>query len=187
MLPRMRVKSWIRRIPLILPELGAGGKDDFKRRDIERLFEISRSQATAVMKIAGATVRAGAEAIVSRENLKFYVERCPEAQRFIAEMERDAALREKLAGAKAYLHYRSIPISVKPVDEWATFDDLPNVSLIPGELRIVFSDQVDLLATLYRLAKAAANEFDRFSRMCEIQKAAISTAAPALVQKAPAA
>ena len=44
------------------------------------------------------------------------------------------------------------------------------VELGPGELRVQFTDAFDLLGRLYRLAQAAGENFEQFSRLIESEK-----------------
>lgn len=157
----MRIKSWIERIPLILQRLETDGKAVYTRPEIAELFKIGSSQAANLMKIAGAEVRNGIEATVTRANLKFYIERCPEAKHYLDELERKAKLAARLRQA-------AVPIiGVKAADEWTRFEDLSNVAIAVGELRIVFSGREDLLHTLWQLGRAIGNEPDLFAQLCD--------------------
>jgi hypothetical protein len=156
-----RTKSWIDRIPLILQHLETDASPVYDRRGVETLFGIARFRATELMKIAGATVEHGKEASVTRQNLKYYVEHCPEAKLYMEELERKEKLASRLRQAAHPIH------GLRDSDEWTRLDDLPNVAITPGQLRIVFTSRDDLVATLYKLAKAAANEWDQFGQMCE--------------------
>lgn len=162
-----RVKSWVERIPLILQHLETDAKAVYTRAEVEVLFIIGRSQATNLMKIAGAQVRNGAEAAVGRDSLRYYVERCPEAAAFLAEQERKKKLAKRLHQTAEELRLKDVKIpGVKPRDEWTRWRDLPNVSITPGTIQIVFADEADLLHTLMQMLKAVANEPDVFALMC---------------------
>lgn len=170
-----RVKSWKDRIPLIIQHLDSACLEEYTRIDIERLFIIGRSRATDLMKIAGATVRPGAEASVSRKNLRYYVERCPEAKQFLDEQERKAKVDAKLQQAAGDLRLRSVAIpgvSEKQFHEMAfqaRWEDLTNVVFERGIVHIAFTDEADLLQTLVEMNRAMVNEPELFRQMCETE------------------
>lgn len=162
-----KIKSWNTRVPLIIQHLETDGKPVYTRAEVEVLFGIGRSRATALMKTAGATVRNGAETTVSRDNLRYYVERCPEAQRHLAEIDRREKLARKLRQTTEELRQKDVPIAgAKPQDEWIRWVDLPNVDIGPGMMRITFGDSRELLHALWLVSRALANEPELFEKMC---------------------
>jgi hypothetical protein len=104
---------------------------------------------------------------VARTNLRYYVERCPEAHAYLAEEERKRKLAKRLQQTTEELRLKATPIpDAKPADEWTRWQDLAGVSLEPGVMRIVFADQRDLLHTLWLVSRAAVNEWEEFGRAC---------------------
>lgn len=165
--PPSRVKSWTVRIPLILQHLETDSSPVYTRAEVEALFQIGRSRAIDLMHIAGAKIREGAEATVSRDNLQYYIERSPEAHAFLVEEERKKKLAAKLRQTSEELRQRGVPIpGLKPSDEWTKWTDLPNVAVTPGLMQVVFDDQTNLIHTLWMISKAIANEPDVFREMC---------------------
>jgi hypothetical protein len=153
---------------LILQHLEVDTQSSYTRLEIQQLFIIGRSQAIDLMRIAGADVKVGTETTVSRDNLRYYVQRSPEAKGFLAELARKRILAEKMRQTSEELRARAIPIpGVKPQDEWTRWRDLPNVAIRPGSMRIAFSAPDDLIHVLWQLSKAIANEPEVFQRMCE--------------------
>jgi hypothetical protein len=163
-----RPKSWLVRLPLIVENLEASAIESFSRPEIERLFQISRSQATQLMSVAGA-VRPGpgVDATLSRENLLFYLRHSPEGQDAMVEVARRKRLGATIKQADKDLIFHTVQIPCTEADEWAGFDDLPNLSLTPGVLTVVFSDPLDLMGQLYRFAKAAGADWEAFLQMYE--------------------
>jgi hypothetical protein len=139
----------------------------YTRVDVAELFIIGRSRAADLMKVAGAEVRNGTEATVSRSNLRYYVERCPEAKAFLAEQERRDKLARQLKQTAEELRLREIQVPADLRDTWTRFKDLPNVELAPTRLCITFHGTAELLRTLMRVAQAMANEFERFVEICD--------------------
>src|ERR1035437_4637248 len=165
--PLPTIKSWSGRIPLILQHLETDTWRFYTRRDVEVLFGVGRSQAIDLMHIAGADVRNGAQTTATRENLRYYVERCPEAQAYLDEQDRKRKLATRLQQTSEELRQRAIPIpGVKPADEWTKWEDLPNVAVEPGLMRIAFYGYVELLNTLWLVSRAMANEPEALRGMC---------------------
>lgn len=161
-----RISSWTTRIPLILQHLATDAKPVYTRPEVAALFNIGRSRAADLMKIAGAEVRNGAEATVSRGNLRYYIERCPEAKAYLIEQERKEKLARQLVQTAEDLRLRQIEIPAQRSDRWARWKDLPNVELAPGRLTITFGDAGELLRSLLKISQAMANDFEAFVEIC---------------------
>lgn len=176
-----RPKSWIPRIASILNHLESDTTPEYTRQMVEDLFKLGADQASQLMEVAGWSERPqpGIGGRTARASLLFYVRNCREGQDAIREIERRERLGRTLDAAKGDLKLRSVALRVTRRDEWASFEDLPNVSIKPGMVEVAFApgDPVDLLDTLYRLVKAAGNDFEAFRQMCEPE------AGPALEKK----
>ena len=179
-----RQKSWIPRITNILRYLETDTSKEYTRRQVETIFGIAADQATELMKVAGLSrqPRPGADSLVSRSNLLFYVKHSPEAQDALQEIERRKKLATRLQHAEADLKLRNVRLRVTKEDEWARFEELPNVSVSPGLLQVAFTpgDPVDVLDTLFRFLKACGNEWEEFTKMCAPAVAAETQAVGAL-------
>jgi hypothetical protein len=163
-----RQKPWVNRIVQIIEALHASEVDSFKRRDVEQMFGVARSAATELMTIAGMVRRRdGTEAFVTKENLLFYLRNSPDGQNAMTELARRKRLGQTLQKASEEARLRAIHLPVTSADEWTRFVDLPNVSVQPGVLTVLFSSPEDLFGQLYRFAKAAGGEWDAFLKMCE--------------------
>ena len=161
------IKSWSGRIPLILQHLETDTWRFYPRRDVEVLFGVGRSQAIDLMHIAGADVRNGAQTTATRENLRYYVERCPEAQAYLDEQDRKRKLATRLQQTSEELRQRAIPIpGVEPEDEWVKWVDLPHVRIEPGLMLIAFDGFHGLLHSLWMISRAMENEPEALRGMC---------------------
>lgn len=163
-----RPKPWFPQIAKIINVLEASEDSSFTRADIEEVFQIRRSAAVALMKVAGNAAHAActAKATVSRENLLSYLRYSPEAQDAMQELTRRANLAHKLKAAGEDAKLKAVVLPVTSADEWCTLQDLPNVSIEPGMLRVAFSDPKELMADLWRLCKAAGGDWGAFERAC---------------------
>lgn len=162
----MRVKSWFSRIPLILQHLEKSTQGEFTRSEVSALFKTGRSQATDLMKTAGAEVRQGEEATVSRDALRWYVERCPEAAAFLKDLRRKEELAKQLVQTTEEMRLRAVKLPpLKPEDEWTKWADIANLDVAPGMVRIAVASEEDFCITLQLIAKAMLNQPEEFARL----------------------
>jgi hypothetical protein len=163
-----RPKAWLGRITQIISHLEEIPESSLTRREVEELFQIGRSAAAALMDVVGIrSVRAlDGGALVTSESLLHYLRHSPEAANAMQEAARRKKLAVKLAQADQETKYRRIPLPINPADEWCTLAELPNVSIEGGMLRVAFSSPLELMGDLYRLCKAAGNDWDAFERAC---------------------
>jgi hypothetical protein len=166
-----RPKSWVLRIAEILKDLESDHPArEYNRREVERLFGLGADQAIQIMEVAGYSQRPskGVGGLVSRTALLFYVRNCREGQDAIREIARREKLAKTLKAADGDLKFRKVPLRVTRRDEWASFEELPNISIRPGLMQVSFTpgDPVDLLDSLFRFVKAAGNEYPAFEKMC---------------------
>jgi hypothetical protein len=163
-----RPKSWLPRLVQITEALEASDVPHYDRGDIERIFDIKPSAAKDLMKIVG-VIPGGViqNQYVSRGNLLAYLRNSPDAQDAMAELARRKKLAVALRKAGDEARLRAVHLPVTSADEWTRFQDLPNVSVEPGRLTVVFTDPLDLFTQLYKFAKAAGGEWDVFVKMCD--------------------
>jgi hypothetical protein len=179
-----RTKSWLTRLPIIVESLEGSAAAGFSRIEVERIFQVSRSQATQLMAVAGAIKHGtGVDATVSRENLLFYLRNSHEAQDAMAEVARRKRLAVTIRKAADESALRAVQLPCTSADEWTRFHDLPNVTIRPGVFTVVFSDAIDLAAQLYRFSKAVGGEWDLFLKMCERENIEERVNAEGLKQK----
>lgn len=158
-------KTWLPRYPLILERLRASPAGIiFQRPDVEQLFAVGTTVAKELMGAAGCVVQPGpgTPAQVTREALLSYLLNSTDGRAAFAEVERRKRLAETLHKANQEAKLRTIRLPLTEADEWAGFQDLPNLTLAHGVLTVVFSDPLDLMAQLYRFAKAVGAEWGGF-------------------------
>lgn len=164
-----RPKPWLPRLPLIIEALEDNTEDWvwYTRKDIERLFQIGRTAAWDLMAVVGISRDGGngLEAAVTSEALLHYLRTSNDSHAALVELARRKKLAVTLHQASEENRSRTVRLPATSTDEWTRFQDLPNVSLAPGMLTVVFKDPLDLFAQLYRFAKAAGNEWDAFEKM----------------------
>ena len=171
--PSKRVRTWATRSPEILRHLETDAHDPYTRKEVEVLFQVSRASATRLMKIAGAEVRNGAEAIVSRVNLRICVGTCPEITEAHAAEKRALRIEQSRNQTLAARRLTAM-LAEDPVDEFVRFKDLLAVNIADGRLTIEFANGHDLNYKLWELSKAIANDTERYLDMCEPKKATVA-------------
>jgi hypothetical protein len=164
-----RACPWLVRLPLIVEALGRSKVSHFLRGEVQELFGIGPSAAKDLMANAGGMTPGGpgTHAVISRENLLYYLCHSPVAQDAMAELARRKRLAETLKPADDELRLKAVRLACTRADEWADFQDIPGLTLRPGMLAIAFTDAQDLCAQLFRLSKAIGADWDRFVRLCE--------------------
>lgn len=167
-----RPKPWLGRIANIVKHLEQLPDLSLTRRDVQQLFGIGRSAATDLMDVVGIRpVRApDGGTLVTTDALLHYLRNSHDAENAMAEAARRQRLAAQLAEASEEQKLRSIRLPVSPADQWCTLADLPNITIENGILRVAFSSPEELMADLYRLAKAAGNDWDAFLRACAPQR-----------------
>lgn len=153
--------TWFRRIPALLATLRAdSAPPEFTRRDIEHLLGVRRRRAILLLHRIGAQ-RRGSELIAPRDAVISYLEErwSDEAAALSATQERQVA--ETLAEARRALTLPRIPLPSPTQLSAITFAGLPaGIHLTRAELSVTFSSAQDLVAKLFTLAQALANDYE---------------------------
>jgi hypothetical protein len=164
-----RTKEWLSRIELILKVLESDtSRERYLRADIVELFGVSANTALQILSFAGAPrPPVGEDKVVSREGLLAYLKYHPECAAAIQEVERRRKLAKVLRDAEEDLAGRRIKLRVTADSEGTRFVEIPNVSVRPGLIQVVFTpgDPLAAIDALWRFAKAVINEWDAFERM----------------------
>jgi hypothetical protein len=160
-------KTWLLRLPEIQEELGNMEVPVIDRAVFERLFGIRRRRAIQLMHFFGG-YQAGRTFLLDRLQLMGQLEPIEAGAEFVLEAKRKQRLTEALervrrhhAGARVVL-----PIEAGELD--GRLGDLPDgIQLEPGSLHVEFQKAEELLAKLFELSKAAANDFEAFRNAAE--------------------
>jgi hypothetical protein len=166
MLMPMR-RTWLLRVPEIQAKLAGMEVPVIDRAVFERLFGVRRRRAIQLMHFFGG-YQAGRTFLLDRRQLMGQLGLIETGAEFTMEAKRKQRLTEALekvrrhrAGARVVL-----PVEAGRLDR--RLGDLPDgIQLEPGSLRVKFRKAEELLAKLFALSKAAANDFEAFRRTAE--------------------
>jgi hypothetical protein len=159
-------KTWLLRVPEIQEELAGMEVPVIDRAVFERLFGIRRRRAIQLMHFFSG-YQAGRTFLLDRVQLMEQLKPIEAGAEFAIEAKRKQQLTEALEGVR---RHRAGARVVLPVDAHALagFGDLPDgIQLDPGSLHVEFRKAEELLAKLYELSKAAANDFEAFREAVE--------------------
>jgi hypothetical protein len=155
-----RQSEWIPALAGILPALKRLPPEaPIDRAAIEALFGLSPRQATRLLHRFGAE-RAGGALLLPAGLLRQRLEQFSREPAVEFELHRRERLAERLREARRETLGRRVPIPVPHPQP--DIDGDPHIQLGPGELRIGFDTPVELLERLWRLAQAAAEDWDGF-------------------------
>lgn len=153
--------TWFARIPALLETLQTEtAPPEFKREHIERLFGVRRRRAIGLLHRFGA-LRRGSELVAPRESVTAFLEQrwSYEAAAHAAAQERQVA--EALTEARRALTLPRIPLPSPAQLSAITLAGLPAcIHLTRTELSVTFSSAQDLVAKLFALAQALANDYE---------------------------
>lgn len=152
--------QWFARLPRIIEELSALSAPVVDRATVERLFHLRRRQAIYLMRAFGG-YQLGKTAVLDRPLLIARLRAIGEGERFTFERRRRERLTEHLERARKQRRAAAVVIPVQsPPPAGPTLP--PGVRLEAGRLSIEFNSAQDLLAKLYGIAQAAAEDFASF-------------------------
>lgn len=154
---------WLLEIPSILELLEASDAPVLDRAACERLFKVRRRRAIELMQHFGG-YRSGNAVLIDRLDLIRRLQDFSAGPQFAQERARKQRLSERLIVLEKHRRAAAVQIPVRPEALDASVADLPaGVRFEPGKLTVLYTSVEDLLARLYELAQAAANDFDRFT------------------------
>jgi hypothetical protein len=160
-------KTWLLRIPEIREELAGMEVPVIDRAVFERLFGVRRRRAIQLMHYFGG-YQAGRTFLLDRVQLMGQLEPLQASAEYVLEARRKQRLTEALERVR---RHRAAARVVLPVDATrldGRLVDLPDgIQLEPGSLHVEFRKAEDLLAKLFELSKAAANDFEAFRNAAE--------------------
>jgi hypothetical protein len=148
--------SWSDRAYNIRERVSLSTTQTWRRRDIERLFEVKRASAQNLMKLIGNVQTIGSTHFLDRSSLLAFLDEAVAADRVSETVARRQLLTEpppSTTGAKGIKF--SIPQDLRSV----MAKDLPaNIQLAPGSLLIQGNDAIDIVRSLYLVAQALQND-----------------------------
>ena len=138
---------WLLAVPDAIRQLEALDRDLLTRRDVERLFGVSRARAAQLMRTFGAEL-VGASRVLRRTALL----------RQLRKYRQRAAFRQaRLTG---------IRVAVPREAREARLSGLPaGVSVEPGRIEVRFSGAQDAVGRLFALAQALTNDYEQFEAL----------------------
>lgn len=156
--------QWLLRVPEILEELAALDMPVLDRAVCERLFRLRRRRAIDLIRCFGG-YQAGRTFLVDRPKLVEQLEQIRDSPDFKMEWHRKQRLAERLDAIRRLQAAARVAIPVEPATLRQRLPDLPpGVGLTPGALHIQFDSSEELLAKLFALAQAIANDYETFEK-----------------------
>jgi hypothetical protein len=160
-------RTWLLRLPEIRQVLGGMEVPVLDRSVFERIFGVRRRRAIQLMHFFGG-YESGRALLVDRMVLLQQLEPLEAGAEFVLEQRRRQRLTEALEKVRRFRAAAAVRIEVSPDVETRRLRDLPDgIELQPGSLRVAFGKTEDLLAKLFELSKAAANDFEAFRSAAE--------------------
>lgn len=159
---------WLLAIPDAIKQLEALDQDLLTRRDIERLFGVSKVRAVQLMRTFGADWT-GHMLTLSRTALLRQLRR----QRKRAAFRHEEARREKVVAEVRRARLTGIRVAVPVEALEARLSGLPaGVSVEPDRIEVRFSGAKDAVGRLYALAQALVSDYERFEALVGGEEAA---------------
>ena len=156
---------WLLAVPDAIRQLDTLDRDLLTRRDVERLFGVSRARAAQLMRTFGAA-RVGASRVLRRTALLRQLRQYRQRAAFRGEEERRTRLVAELRQARL----TGIRVAVPRA---ARLSGLPDgVSVEPGRIEVRFSSAQDAVGRLFALAQALTHDYEQFEALVEAGAAA---------------
>src|SRR5579871_498838 len=160
-------KTWVLRIPEIQEELAGMEVPVVDRVVFERLFGARRRRAIQLMHFFGG-YQAGRTFPLDRLQLMGQLEPLQAGAEYAREARRKQKLTEALETIRRHRAGARVVLPVEADGLPGRLGNLPEgVQLEPGSLHVEFEKAEELLAKLFALSKAAANDFDAFRTTAE--------------------
>ena len=152
---------WLLAIPDAIRQLEALDRDLLTRRDLERLFGVSRARAATLMQTFGAEMT-GYQRTLPRTKLLRQLRR----HRTRAAFRGEATRRDQVVTAIRQARLTGIRVAV-PVEALAgRLASLPaGVHVARDRIEVRFSGAQEAVARLYALAQALTNDYEQFEAL----------------------
>ena len=160
---------WLLAVPDAIRQLEALDRDLLTRRDVERLFGVSRARAAQLMRTFGAEL-VGASRVLRRTALLRQLRKYRQRTAFRGEEERRTRLVAELRQAR--LTGIRVAVPIEALDE-ARLAGLPEgVTVEAGRIEVRFSGAQDAVGRLVALAQALTHDYEQFEALVEAGEAA---------------
>ena len=160
-----RPVKWSRDLHHLRERAGLSRTETWSRKDIERLFGVSRPSAQNLMKAIGGIQTVGAAHFVERSSLLAFLDSMVTAESV------EEALQKRLIEADPPPRPAPLRVSLPDDLRHAMLADLPgNVTLTPGRIEITASSATGMVKSLFTLAMIMQNDLDRWSDLIEPPK-----------------
>ena len=156
---------WLLAVPDAIRQLETLDQDLLTRRDVERLFGVSRARAAQLMRTFGAE-RVGASRVLRRTALLRQLRTYRQRAAFRGEEER----RTRLVAALRQARLTGIRVAVPRAARLAGLPD--GVSVEPGRIEVRFRGAPDAVGRLFALAQALTHDYEQFEALVEAGEAA---------------
>ena len=154
---------WLLAIPDAIRQLDALDRDLLTRRDLERLFGVSKVRAVALMTAFGAG-RTGHLLTLPRAKLLRQLRR----HRTRAAFRGEATRRARVVTALRQARLTGIRVAVPREAREARLSGLPDgVSVAPGRIEVRFSGAKDAIGRLFALAQALTHDYEQFEALVD--------------------
>ena len=154
---------WLLAIPDAIRQLEQLDRDLLIRRDLERLFGVSKVRATQLMTTFGAG-RTGPLLTLPRATLLRQLRR----HRAGAAFRGEATRRDQVVTALRQARLTGIRVAVPVEALEARLAGLPDgVSVAPDRIEVRFSGATDAVGRLFALAQALTHDYERFEALVE--------------------
>lgn len=152
-----RPVKWSRDLHTIRERAQGSRIETWSRKDIERLFSLSRPSAQNLMKAIGNVQTVGAAHFVDRASLLGFLDAMIGAESV------EGALQARLAEAEPVPRPKALRVSLPDDLRHAMLPDLPpNVTLAPGRIEITADSVEGMVEALFTLALVMQNDLDRW-------------------------
>ncbi len=164
-----RPVKWSRDLHPIRERAQRAKTETWSRKDVERLFGLSRSSAQNLMKAIGEVQMVGAAHFVDRTSLLNFLDE------MIAAPTVEEALRNRLENAAPAPRPKALHIALPKDLRHVMLPDLPeSVKLSPGRIEITSNSAEGLAESLILLAMIMQNDLDRWTHAVSHEPAQVS-------------
>ena len=154
---------WLLAIPDAISQLEQLDRTLLTRRDLERLFGVSRARAATLMQTFGAALT-GTQRTLPRTQLLRQLRQHRARAAFRGEAARRARLLTELRTARLTGIRVAVPVAAL-AGRLASLPD--GVSVEPGRIEVRFSGAQEAVARLYALAQALTTDYEQFETLVD--------------------